>query len=107
MGRSMELAQRTTPGMAIVPDEGSRAVQWFNVQGSGFAPDLVPELEVNICWTPPNGPASCRLVGTDHYGVTGLGIQIGSRAPLGIWSVTMCQTSWQGRCTSGTFTVLN
>ncbi|HEX9988905.1 MAG TPA: S8 family serine peptidase [Chloroflexia bacterium] len=109
MGLSMELAHRTTPGMTVVPNKGFRTVQWFNFQGSGFEPSIQGNpREVQVCWTPPGGLLSCypenQLV--DGYGVAGFGLQVGSTAPYGTWTVSMCEVSGDHRCTSGSFTVL-
>jgi hypothetical protein len=106
MGRSMELAHRTSPGMAVVPDKGYPGVQWFNFQGSGFDPAADG---VRICWTPPGGHTYCNpeLQPIDDYGVAGLGIQVSENASYGVWAASMCEVDEQQLlCTSSTFTVL-
>ncbi len=103
MGRSMELAQRTTPGMTVVPNRGYRAMQWFNAQGSGFGNGATG---VNVCWTPPNGTPTCQPQPILFAGAAGLGIQLGGNAPYGTWTVSMCEIGGGERCTTGTFTVL-
>jgi hypothetical protein len=105
MGRSMELAHRTSPGMAVVPSKGYPGVQWFNFQGSGFGDGATT---VRVCWTPPGGRTYCEPLAQpiDDYGVAGLGIQVSVNAPYGTWTASMCERDGQHRCTTGTFTVL-
>ena len=104
MGKSMSLAARTSPGMAVVPNAGKVGVQWFNFQGSGFRHNDADR--VNICWVPPGGSANCTVSDPDNYGVAGLGIQINSDV-TGVWTVSMCEAQLPFACTpTQTFTVL-
>jgi hypothetical protein len=109
MGISMAMAERSMPGMVVVPNEGHKPSQdsadkgqRFNLQGSGFTDNM----EVQICWTWPNQQRFCVSGTADGLGVVGLGIQPGILDPTGVWTASICEEEGLRRCASGAFTVL-
>ncbi len=99
---SLANAQRTAPGMVVVPNAGQRAMQWFEFEGGGFTANGT----VTVFWTPPGQPTSSFTTYADVKGVVGLGLQPGGSDPIGAWTVYMRDNSTQRVTPTQTFTVL-